>query len=289
MMTRRPRPVSSAALAGILVWLASAALGTELRAQQPSQQELLDRATAYTLAFVDRFANVVAEETYRQETTRPKALRVLRSDLALVRYPGSATWMMFRDVFEVDGKSVRDANQEQRILRLFTETPRTAVGRAREIADAGTRFNLRDIGNTNSPLLVLAFLQPEYRTRFRFNLAGIEKKLGPTVRTMRFVEFQRPTILKQGANSDLFSRGLIWVEEQSGRVVKTELQLGPTVEPIRITTSYKFDEDLQLNVPIEMQDWYPDGSGEIKGFATYGKFRRFQVQTEEQAATPGPK
>jgi len=285
-MTPSPRPVAVAMLAGVLAWLAVAA-GPVLQAQQPpSQQELLDRATAYSLGFVDRFSNVVAEETYKQSTTRPKASRVLRSDLALVRYPGATTWTMLRDVFEVDGKSVRDASQQQRIMRLFTETPRTAMGRDREIADAGTRFNLVDIGNTNSPLLVLAFLQPEYRTHFRFNLAGIEKKLGPTIRIVRFVEFQRPTILKQGANSDLFSRGLIWIDEPSGRVVKTELQLGPTMMPIRITTTFKFDEDLMLNVPAEMEDWYPDGDGEIKGLATYGKFRRFQVQTEEHTADP---
>jgi hypothetical protein len=287
-MNARRLPISTAAIAVTVAWLAGA-LATPVRAQQPSQQELLDRATAYVLEFVDRFTNVVAEETYRQETSRPKASRVLRSDLALVRYPGATTWSMIRDVFEVDGKPVRDANQAQRIMRLFTETPRTAVGRAREIAEASTRFNLVDIGSTNSPLLVLAFLQPEYRTHFRFNLAGIEKKLGPTVRTVRFVEFQRPTILKQNANGDLFSRGLIWIEEQTGRVVKTELQLGPQMEPVRIATTYRFDEDLQLNVPVEMQDWYPDGDGEIKGLATYGKFRRFQVQTEEQAVTPAAK
>jgi hypothetical protein len=288
-MPRRLLPSNAVFVTSLLCLTAAASRTPVQAAQQPSQQELLDRATAYVLSFVDKFANVVAEETYRQETTRPRASRVLRSDLALVRYPGATTWMTFRDVYEVDGKSVRDANQEQRIMRLFTETPRNAMGRAREIAEASTRFNLVDIGSTNSPLLVLAFLQPEYRTHFRFNLAGIEKKLGPTVRTVRFVEFQRPTILKQGANSDLFSRGLMWIEEQTGRVVKTELQLGPQMEPVRITTTYRFDEDLQLNVPVEMQDWYPDGDGEIKGFATYGKFRRFQVQTEEQTATPAPK
>ena len=285
-MTRRARPISLVALAGLFVWLAGPAGVTNLQAQRPSQQELLDRATAYSLDFLSRFSNVVAEETYRQQTTRPKATRVLRSDLALVRFPGAATWLMFRDVYEVDGKSVRDANQEQRIMRLFTEAPRSAVGRAREIADAGTRFNLRDVGNTNNPLLVMAFLQPEYRERFRFNLAGIEKKLGPNARTVRFQEFRQPTILKQGANSDLFSRGLIWVDESSGVVLKTELQLGPGMMPIRITTTYKFDDELKLNVPTEMEDWYPDGDGEIKGLATYGKFRRFQVQTEEKASAP---
>ena len=68
--------------------------------------------------------------------------------------------------------------------------------------------------------------------------------------------------------------------------MKTELQLGPTMMPIRITTTFKFDEDLMLNVPAEMEDWYPDGDGEIRGLATYGKFRRFQVQTEERTGDP---
>jgi len=36
-----------------------------------------------------------------------------------------------------------------------------------------------------------------------------------------------------------------------------------------------------LNVPVAMRDWYPDGTGEIRGVATYGRFRRFQVKTEE--------
>ena len=72
-MTRRPRPVSFAAVAGELVWLAVTAAGPGLQAQRPSQKELLDSATAYSLAFLERFSNVVAEETYRQRTSRPKA------------------------------------------------------------------------------------------------------------------------------------------------------------------------------------------------------------------------
>ena len=47
-------------------------------------------------------------------------------------------------------------------------------------------------------------------------------------------------------------------------------------------TLFKFDEELGLNVPAEMRDWYPDGSGELRGVATYGKFRRFEVRTEAE-------
>ena len=127
----------------------------------------------------------------------------------------------------------------------------------------------------------MAFLQRQYHPRFRFNVAGIEKKLGPNVRTLRFVEFQTPTLLKGNSLSDVFSRGLFWIEEDTGRVVKTELQLGTVAFPVRITTTYKFDEDLGINVPSQMEDWYPDRTGEFRGKATYGKFRRFQVQTTE--------
>ena len=41
------------------------------------------------------------------------------------------------------------------------------------------------------------------------------------------------------------------------------------------------DEELGINVPVAMRDWYPDGTGEIRGVAMYGRFRRFQVKTEE--------
>src|SRR4029078_9317753 len=79
------------------------------------------------------------------------------------------------------------------------------------------------------------------------------------------------------------SRGLAWIEEDTGRVVKTELRIGGRTSPISIITEYKLDEELGIKVPVAMRDWYPDGTGEIRGVATYGRFRRFQVKTTEEA------
>ena len=250
-----------------------------LHAQRSAMRDLLDKATEQTMAFIDRFSNVVAEELYVQEMSRPRAKRTLRSELALVRYPGATQWLMFRDVHEVDGKPVGD--RDQSLQRLFLEPPRSALRRAAEIAQASARHNLIDIGTLNNPLLAMAFLQPQYRDRFRFNLAGLAKDLGPRVRTVHFQEFQRPTILRANSNSDLVSRGLMWIDEGTGRVVKTELEVGQSRTPPEIVTLYRFDEDLGVNVPAEMRDWYPDGSGEIRGVATYGKFRKFEVRTDE--------
>jgi hypothetical protein len=81
----------------------------------------------------------------------------------------------------------------------------------------------------------------------------------------------------------LFSSGLIWIEEGTGRVVKTELQFG---QSIRVSTLFKFDEALGFNVPAVMEDRYPDRTGEFRGKATYGKFRRFEVKTEEKIEKP---
>ena len=269
----RPLVVAFAAAAALLL------AGARMGAQSPKVNELIPKATAYAHEFVDRFSNVVAEERYEQQITVPRRSRVLTSDFLLVKAPGDEVWQSFRDVAAVDGKPVRD--REDRLMKLFLQPSPSARRRAAEIRDAGARYNLVDVGTLSNPLLVIAFLQDQYVERFRFNLAGLDKKLGPDVRTVRFIEFRQPTVLKRNANTDLFSRGLIWIEEGTGRVVKTELQVGGQVAPVRITTLFTFDEDLGINVPTTMEDWYPQGTGEFRGKATYGKFRRFEVKTSE--------
>ena len=148
--------------------------------------------------------------------------------------------------------------------------------------EAGSRHNLLDIGTLNNPLLVMAFLQEGYRERFRFNLAGLDKKLGPTVRTVQFQEFKIPSLIKGNGNQDILlagpgvDRGRHRARRQDGA-----RRSAAGAAAITVTTLYKFDEELGINVPVEMRDWYPDGTGEIRGVATYGRFRRFQVKTDE--------
>jgi hypothetical protein len=69
-------------------------------------------------------------------------------------------------------------------------------------------------------------------------------------------------------------------------VVKTELQVGGSTNMIRVMTHFVFDGELGINVPQMMEDWYPQGTGEFRGKATYGKFRRFEVRTEETIEKP---
>jgi hypothetical protein len=248
-------------------------------AQDVGRDELLARAAAYIKGFVDQFSSVVAEETLVQEITVPHRKRTLRSDYLFVRFPGEWSWTSFRDVFEVDGKPVRD--HEERLLKLFVQPSSDTQRRAADIVSASARYNLLDIGTINHPLLAMAFLQDFYRPRFRFTTAGIEKSLGPKVRTIQFQEFQRPTIIKGNSNTDVFTRGLVWIDEDTGRIAKTELRIGGQTAPISVVTLFKFDQTLGMDVPVEMRDWYPERNGEIRGVATYGRYRRFKVTTSE--------
>ena len=280
-MTRHGRLVGvllAAALASAASMSPSAA-GLDL-------QTVLDRATAYQNKFIRDFENVVAEELYIQEMSTPRRKRTIKSDYMFVRHPDVATLMTLRDPFEVDGKPVRDAASADRMMKLFTSPVRDAIVRSRALAQEGARYNLVDIGIWNNPVMALAFLQVEYRARFRWNLAGLEKDLGPKIRTVRFEEFRIPSILRMGANQDILSRGLIWVDEDTGRVVKTRLQVGPYRTPPEIVTTFRHEESLGIDVPAEMKDWYPDRQGEIRGVATYGRFRRFAVTTDEAIAKP---
>lgn len=95
-----------------------------------------------------------------------------------------------------------------------------------------------------------------------------------------------PTLLRGSSNVNIPTGGRIWMDERTGRVVKTELEVGQERLPVRVVTTFAFDEGLGTHVPAEMRDWYPDGQGEIRGVATCGRFRRFQVRTSEEIGKP---
>jgi hypothetical protein len=100
-----------------------------------------------------------------------------------------------------------------------------------------------------------------------------------------FTEQTRPTVLRGRNDTDQPAAGHIWVEAETGRVVKTELTLAND----SIVTLFRFDERFQINVPVEMTDRYRYQNYTVNGTATFGRFRRFNVSTDENVATPEQK
>jgi hypothetical protein len=244
------------------------------------ESEVLSRTTAYVVAFFRGFSNVVAEERYVQTVSpsyRPTGSRrrVLVSDFLLVQGQGTTDWYQFRDVREVDGRAVTD--REQRLTQLFLQPWDTSITQAQRIVADSARYNLANIGAVNYPLIAIALFQPRYRDRLEFSTGRLERAAAQELRVIAFREPEGVDAILGGMRSV----GRAWVDETTGRVMKTELELrrrgGKFAD--RVATTFVFDERLQLAVPAEMQDSYA-GVG-LTGVATYGKFRSFQVRTTE--------
>jgi hypothetical protein len=97
-----------------------------------------------------------------------------------------------------------------------------------------------------------------------------------------YKEVTSPAIIRGRSDLDLFAHGRVWIEAETGRIMKTELLLDQPSLRARITTSFHFDERFGITVPYQMQEEYKFDSGtRVTAVATYARFRRFDVSTDE--------
>ena len=253
------------------------------RAQDATLREVLDRTADYIVRFVTDFSNVVAQEDMRQEY-RPGTRRELRSDFLLVKTPGEdRRWLAFRDVAEVNGRQVRD--QQDRLTKLFLEPFTDAVRRATEISRDASRHSLVDLGLENSPFSVVAMLQPIYYDDHVYRLGDRSTDDGVVVRVVE-VE-SRPPLRRNPAIPFVLVEGKAWIEEATGRIRRTELRIGRAPNARLTSTRFQFDRTLGIDVPVQMKE---SRASNFEMTATYSRFRRFQVRTDEvvDPASAGP-
>jgi|SRR5947207_3443079 len=275
------------------------AAGAGLGAQDPnadriSLELLLGRGGWYVFDFIEKFSNVVSEETYLQDSSvamqsalllgRPGSAtrnRALKSDFLLVSVSSAQDWVPSRDVFEVDGQSIRD--RDQRLARLFLRPSENSLEQAHRIQDESSRYNLGNMRRTiNNPVLGVVILQADFQRRFHYGLGKMDPKVGPGVWIIDYKEEARPSFIRGRSDLDLFAHGRLWVEAETGRLMKTEVLLEQPTLRARITTSFRFDERFGIAVPYEMQEEYKFDNGiRVTALATYDRFRRFDVSTED--------
>jgi hypothetical protein len=291
---------------GIGVAAVAAAPRPQGQGQEPSLEQVLSRATQYVLDYQQALSGVVSEERYSQvwrQRGRKPQLRALTSDVLLTRPAGAKRYVLFRDVFEVDGHPVRD--RDDRLLQLFLSPSPLSTRQIVRILDEGTRYNIGDILRTvNTPTLALVFFDPQFKGRFRF-----DRSTDHTVETLRdapagddtvpfttrddlwviaYEETARETMLYTGPKANLPATGRFWIEPDSGRVVLTEIQLrNKTLEAV-IDVRYDMAPAVGAFVPVAMRERYRnlERSSVIEGAAAYTRFRRFQVSESEIIKDP---
>jgi len=271
----------SCLLIGVMLSLPVLSARSAAREQSPDIDVLMQRVGDYVHGFIDRFCNVVAEERYEPDRVRRGNGR-LRSDFLLVQKPGSGRqYLTFRDVVEVNGKTLR--NREEALSKLFREPAENVIAQANAITAHSADYMFPG----SDPLLVMVFLQPEFQPRFTFTRDELEPRLGADIRRVHFEETTSPTMLRQEGNRDLPTRGTLWASERTGKVVKTELRLGSDPNTTLITTIFGRDEPLGIDVPTVLeQTYYPSPGEPVKGTARYSNFRRFSVSTAEKIDSP---
>lgn len=258
-----------------------------ISAESPSSRTLLALASRYVATFIERFSNVVAEERYAQDwkTSSGIALlhRELTSEFRLTRTSDASAWLALRDVFEVNGAPVRD--REDRLATLFLQTASTPMpDQAAAIAAESARYNISNVQRTiNHPLYVFLFLQAAIQPRFSFEVDKPDRTVGENVWIVQFKETGRPTLVRGTSNKDLPAHGRVWIDGVTGRIAKTELVLEDRLQNAQITATFRHDEHFQVDVPVEMDEQYvvKGNAGKVLAKATYGRFRRFEVNTQE--------
>jgi hypothetical protein len=265
------------------------AIATPAAAQAPTAMELAGRASRYVSTFIETFSNVVAEETYEQESTwsRGGQRRELKSDFLLILPPDSTVWVPFRDVFEVDGRAVRD--RQERLTKILLQPTKSALDRAYQIAQEGARYNIEaSMKRTiNNPLVALAFVQAEAHLRFRYSIDRQDAAEGAGVWIIEYREEARPTFIKGAFDKDLPVHGRYWINRADGRIIRSEMNVEDPSVGAKITTDFQQDDRFKIDVPIRMSEIYRLINGRVvTGIATYGRFRRFGVSTDEKIDEP---
>ena len=264
--------------------------------ERGSVDALLASVARYLSEYKQHVTAVVLEERYQQrlevERGGPPEIRELRSDL-LVIADAEFEWVGFRDVFEVDGRRVR--NRDERLAKLFLGERTSAMAQARRIVAESYRYNLNSDTfvverSVNMPTTTLRFLVRENQSRSTFKHRGNTTLDGTPAVLLEFGEREKPRIIK--TDDDASSRGRVWIDPVTGAVMRTELWFDTTNPAQRITLSvrvrhsFAFDPRLKMWLPAEMYEEYRGGQMRMIGNATYSNPRRFGVTTHEQIKLP---
>ena len=254
----------------------------------PTLAVLLQSAGTYLATYEQKFAAVVAHETYSLVSTlpaisitakAPTVRRELHSDVMMLNL-GPAEWVQFRDVFEVNGQPVHD--EDGRLVALLAH-PANVLAAAHAIANASARYNVGVERNFNVPTMALAYLASQNQGRSTFSLKSFETVDGARAALVEFQETASPGLIVTSGGT-ITTHGRFWVEAASGAILKTELNCRVDRATTWVTGSVRVDYGrepaLDMLVPKSMNEAYRHDTGQTDdGYATYQAFRTFTVDT----------
>ena len=266
-------------------------------AQAPSLDDVLKQSADYVSGFRKQLSGIVCEETYRQEIVNAGRIsgggmgatrvRTLRSDFLLVKPSDADRHVELRDVFEVDGKAIRD--RQARLEQLLADP--SGSMRLGAIINESARYNIGSVQRTiNTPLMALLFLDRSHQQRFTFKHVDQPRPVFTDARdkdinetpvfrvstemwTVEYQERRRDTIIRAPNGDDRPAHGRFWINPSNGSVLISELVVDSGGVIATVTVSYQSEPLMGFLVPVEMRESYVRYPERITGRAQYGRFR----------------
>lgn len=270
-------------LASIAVVLALC--GAAQPAQDAVQATALEKLDRYLAEYEPRLSELIADEVFRQElppltsaSTRPDVQRRLDSEVAFARLPGDESWIGFRRVIKVDGRSV--VSSQQTLAGLLALGPSDRLAQAQLLVIQSSEHHLGLPRTINMPNLPLELLQARYRSRFSISMGDGERVRGRDTVALMFAELAPPSIVAYGNRRDLLSQLQVWADRATGAILRARVRFtaNGVNDPSQLDVEFDDHKDLGLLVPVRMDERFPvSRSSAGRGRATYSNFRRFQT------------
>lgn len=240
--------------------------------------ELVARASYWTTRFERSLSGLLFRERYRQQ--RGAGNRRLEANVFMLHPPGFGGFVVYRDVYRVDGRDIGD--HTARLQTLLTDGSASAMAQARRLTDESARHNLAGVRrNINVPTMPYEYLTPAHVRGISAREAGRDTIAGLHVVIVDFEETARPTVVRSAGRADVPATGRFWIHPESGAVPRAMVQFTVERDEGRLDVELTLHRTLTLWVPKEMTEVWQGQGRRLDGRAQYDRFERLTVSTNE--------
>lgn len=219
--------------------------------QEPSLQDLVTAAAAYSSVYAARMSGVALdEELLLTEVTPNSRMNVpqrLMSDLVFVL--AGEGLITLRDPYSVDSRALRE--RQPRVTQVLADPTLESWKRAQEYSrEHAVYLRANVVLWYSDPALVFRCLDTGHRSRLSFKMEGRKRLNRVPTYGLGFKEAIDPdgrTILDMPGKARVAGR--FWVEMPSGRIHQTEFWPQAEKDTARVQVDYAPDEKLGLLLP----------------------------------------
>jgi hypothetical protein len=271
--------------------LFSVLLVSAMSQSNPELDSVLHRASDYVTQYEAALGNLIGTEEYVQNVaykgvgTRygmitKREQRRISSDFLIIQV--GKEWSALRKANRVDGSVVKETESFE---TAFDDSPASNTKRLDQMKTDSTKYNIGGIlREINLPTFALEVLRKAEVDRFSFEKAGTDRIDGVQAWAVRFREMKGWTLVHGNPDEELFSHGTIWIEPDTGRIMKTEFMVEnnfakPEIRG-RIVVTYTMSKKLDMLIPSLMIEHYENDYNSIDCRADYLNFRQFEVDVK---------